>query len=70
MTIMKTSHIHRGRGLWKTIKGDITLLYRALKHPKTSVRVKVLIVGLVIYVVSPLDIIPGWILGIGIIDDL
>ncbi len=58
---MKTSNIHRGRNLWKIIKMDFMLLYRALLHPKTSWGIKALIVGLVIYIISPVDLIPGWI---------
>lgn len=67
---MKASRIHRGRNLWKTIKMDFVLLYRALFHAKTPWKVRILIILLVAYIVSPLDLIPGWIVGLGLLDDI
>jgi uncharacterized membrane protein YkvA (DUF1232 family) len=50
---------------------DLIRLTRALTgDPATPVRVKVVLVGLLIYLVSPIDLIPDFIPVLGSVDDL
>ncbi len=50
---------------------DITvLLYRLLKDKRVDVKTKTLVVSVLSYIVSPVDIIPSFIPFIGQIDDL
>ncbi len=49
---------------------DITvLLYRLLKDKRVDVKTKTLVVSVLSYIVSPVDIIPSFIPFIGQIDD-
>lgn len=63
-------------GLWrisgwlKTLKDDVFFLYFAWKHPDTSLYVKGLLLGIVVYVFSPIDILPDFLPLIGVVDDL
>ena len=48
----------------------LKLLYRLFKDPRVPVTEKALLVGAVVYVISPLDLIPDVIPFIGEVDDL
>lgn len=59
--------------LWdlvKTVKKDAIILYYAWRHPETPSFIKVMLVMLVAYVFSPIDIIPDYLPIIGIADDV
>ena len=56
--------------LWQTVKHDAVLLYRAFRHPQVSINVKLAMIGVIIYIIAPIDILPDWILGFWLIDDL
>ena len=56
--------------LWTLVRGDARRLWRALRHPQAPAWLKLGVVGLVIYVVSPIDLVPDIIPLLGIADDL
>ncbi len=56
--------------LWTLIHGDARRLWRALKHPQAPLWLKLGVLGIVVYVVSPVDLIPDVIPLLGIADDL
>lgn len=56
--------------LWTLVRGDARRLWRALRHPQAPLWLKLGVVGLVIYVVSPIDLVPDMIPLLGIADDL
>jgi len=59
----------RTAGLLRIIeKGRVYL--KLFTHPDTPLYVKAILLGAVVYIVSPVDLIPDWILGFGIVDDL
>jgi uncharacterized membrane protein YkvA (DUF1232 family) len=49
---------------------DLAKLWRAFLDPKTPLWLKAAMIGVVLYLVSPLDLIPEFLLGLGIVDDL
>lgn len=67
---MKSWAVFRIWLLRKTIESDGRVLYRALIHPKVSWYVKGLILVVGAYIIFPIDIVPWWILGFGILDDI
>jgi uncharacterized membrane protein YkvA (DUF1232 family) len=56
--------------LWSLVKGDARLMWRALRHPHAPGWLKLGAVGLVLYVLSPIDLIPDVIPIIGVLDDI
>ena len=56
--------------LWAVVKGDARLLWRALRHPRAPGWLKLGAVGLVLYVISPIDLIPDVIPIFGVMDDI
>lgn len=57
--------------IWKLIRKDAGLAWFALRHKGTPTWFKAGVIGLAVYFVSPIDLIPGDLLsGIGIVDDL
>ncbi len=81
---MKGSRSHRGpRGfakdmtmwkrlsmLWLLVRGDAKRLWYALKHPDAPGWLKLGTVGVVLYLVSPIDLIPDVVPMLGVVDDL
>ncbi|QZY57214.1 YkvA family protein [Crassaminicella profunda] len=67
--------IKRGYGNINVLKSIMQLfkrigaLYQFIKDPKVSLYKKIMVMGGLIYIVSPIDIIPETILGFGFIDD-
>ncbi len=64
-------------GFWKrvavlasVVKGDARLLWRALRHPQAPAWLKWGTAGLVLYLLSPVDLLPDVLPVIGVIDDL
>ncbi|HHY48549.1 MAG TPA: DUF1232 domain-containing protein [Alphaproteobacteria bacterium] len=49
---------------------DLVRLWRAFRNPKTPLWLKAAMVGVVVYLVSPFDLIPDFLLLPGIVDDL
>lgn len=56
--------------LWSVIRGDARLLWFALKHPLAPGWLKPAAALIVIYVLSPLDLIPETIPVLGLVDDV
>lgn len=56
--------------IWSLVKGDARLLWRALRHPQSPGWLKLGVAGLVLYVLSPIDLIPDVIPILGVVDDI
>jgi uncharacterized membrane protein YkvA (DUF1232 family) len=56
--------------LWALLRGDARRLWFALRHPAAPTWLKVGTGLVVLYVLSPVDLIPDWIPLVGIVDDL
>lgn len=56
--------------LWTLVKGDARMLWHALQHPQSPSWLKWSTLGLMFYVVSPIDLIPDVIPIIGLMDDI
>ena len=56
--------------LWSLVKGDARQLWRALRHPLAPGWLKWGVAGLVLYVISPIDLIPDVIPVVGVLDDI
>ena len=56
--------------LWSVIRGDARLLWFALKHPLAPGWLKPAVALMVIYVLSPVDLLPETIPLLGVVDDL
>jgi len=56
--------------LWTVVRGDARLLWRALRHPQAPGWLKLATLGIVAYVIWPLDLIPEFLPVIGVVDDL
>lgn len=56
--------------LWVLVRGDARRLWYALRHPDAPVWLKPATALLLLYLVSPLDLVPDALPVIGIVDDL
>ena len=56
--------------LWTVLRGDARQLWRALRHPAAPTWLKLGAVLIVLYVLSPFDLVPDFLPVIGIVDDL
>ncbi len=56
--------------IWSVVRGDAKVLWHALRHPESPPWLKLGVAGLVLYLVSPIDLIPDVIPVIGLVDDL
>lgn len=56
--------------LWTLVKGDARRLWLALRHPDAPAWLKVGTALLLLYLVSPFDLIPETIPFFGVVDDL
>ena len=56
--------------LWSVVRGDARMLWLALRHPQAPGWLKLAVVGLVIYVISPVDLIPDVVPVLGLLDDV
>ena len=56
--------------LWSVIRGDARLLWFALKHPLAPGWLKPAVALIVIYVLSPVDLVPDTIPVLGLVDDV
>lgn len=55
--------------LWTVVRGDARQLWRALRHPLAPRWLKPAAVLLVVYLLSPVDLIPDALPFVGIVDD-
>jgi uncharacterized membrane protein YkvA (DUF1232 family) len=56
--------------LWSVLRGDARTLWFALRHPGAPGWLKLGTALIVLYVISPIDLIPDFIPGIGLLDDM
>ena len=56
--------------LWRVLRGDAKRLWFALRHPDAPLWLKVGTALLVLYVLSPIDIVPDTIPLLGWVDDV
>lgn len=56
--------------LWTLVRRDGRLFWFALRHPDAPPWLKPAAFGLLLYAVSPIDLIPDFIPGLGIVDDV
>ena len=56
--------------LWMLVRGDARRLWWALRHPDAPGWLKLGTVGLVVYLVSPVDLIPDMMPLLGVVDDI
>ncbi len=56
--------------LWTVIRGDARMLWLALRHPQAPGWVKWGVGALVLYVLSPIDLIPDVVPLLGMVDDV
>lgn len=56
--------------LWSVIRGDVRRLWFALRHPDAPRWLKVGTALIVLYLLSPIDLIPDAIPLFGVVDDL
>ena len=56
--------------LWSMVRGDARLLWLALKHPLSPRWLKPAVGLMVLYVLSPVDLIPDAIPVLGLLDDV
>jgi uncharacterized membrane protein YkvA (DUF1232 family) len=56
--------------LWSVVRGDARQLWHAVRHPAAPSWLKLGAVGIVLYVVSPIDLLPDVLPIIGVMDDL
>jgi len=55
--------------LWTLARGDAVRLWRALRHPDSPVWLKLGTGALVLYLLSPIDLVPDFIAFLGFADD-
>lgn len=60
----------RLRRLFRVIKDDTLILYYAWKHPGTPLYIKGSLAAVLMYVLSPIDLLPDYLLGVGLADDI
>jgi uncharacterized membrane protein YkvA (DUF1232 family) len=56
--------------LWVAVRGDARRLWVALRHPEAPVWLKLGSAGLVLYLISPVDLLPDVVPMLGMVDDL
>ena len=56
--------------LWAVLRGDARRLWVALRHPAAPRWLKLGAALIVLYVLSPIDLIPDFIPVLGVLDDL
>jgi uncharacterized membrane protein YkvA (DUF1232 family) len=54
----------------RKLKSEVAALYYAARHPATPWYAKVLILGIVAYALSPIDLIPDFIPVLGFVDEI
>ena len=56
--------------LWVAVRGDGRSLWFALHHPEAPLWLKLGSAGLVLYLISPIDLVPDVVPVLGLVDDL
>ena len=56
--------------IWTLVKTDARLLWLAVRHPQAPLWLKLGTLGVLLYLVSPIDLIPDFIPFVGVLDDI
>jgi uncharacterized membrane protein YkvA (DUF1232 family) len=56
--------------LWTVVRGDARQLWAALRHPAAPRWLKLGALGIVAYVLSPVDLLPDVLPFVGVLDDI
>ncbi len=56
--------------IWAALRGDLRLLWRALRHPQSPGWLKLGVAALLFYLILPVDLIPDVIPLLGAMDDV
>ena len=56
--------------IWTLVRSDARLLWLALCHPQAPLWLKLGTAGVLLYLVSPIDLIPDFIPFFGVLDDI
>lgn len=56
--------------LFTNLPKFVAMFFRLLFQRETPWRVRALLIAALVYLLLPFDLIPDWILGLGIVDDL
>jgi uncharacterized membrane protein YkvA (DUF1232 family) len=56
--------------IWALVRSDLRLLWRALRHPLSPSWLKWGTLGVALYLISPIDLIPDLVPFFGVADDL
>jgi uncharacterized membrane protein YkvA (DUF1232 family) len=56
--------------IWAVVRGDARVLWHALRQPQAPSWLKLGALGIVLYVLSPVDLIPEVVPLFGVLDDL
>jgi uncharacterized membrane protein YkvA (DUF1232 family) len=56
--------------LWAVVRGDARVLWYALRHPQAPRWLQLGALGIVLYLLSPVDLIPDVVPLFGVLDDL
>ena len=56
--------------IWTLVKTDARLLWLAVRHPQAPLWLKLGTLGVLLYLVSPIDLIPDFIPFVGLLDDI
>ena len=56
--------------LWSVVKGDARMLWHALRHPQAPTWLKLGAAGIVLYLLSPVDLVSDLVPVIGWVDDV
>ncbi len=56
--------------LWTVVRGDAQALWRALRHPMAPGWLKWGTAGVLLYLLSPVDLIPDIVPFLGVVDDI
>lgn len=56
--------------LWLVVKGDARRLWFALRHPDAPGWLKIGTAGVLLYLLSPIDLIPDVVPLLGVVDDI
>ena len=56
--------------LWNVVRGDARLLWFAVRHPAAPAWLKVGAALVVVYLISPIDLLPDAIPFVGLLDDI
>ncbi|SOZ49244.1 conserved hypothetical protein, DUF1232 [Cupriavidus taiwanensis] len=62
--------LKRFSALWTLVRRDGRLFWYALRHPDAPAWLKPAAIGLLFYVISPIDLVPDVVAGLGLVDDV